>query len=659
MTASSHRRSQVQRRKTSQLPLFVEAGPVGAVDNLHDRFRALYYHLYSNSRTSRAERLIEDLSLLLLLKLTTETNGGDASVLAYLNGATDANSELLPRLREAYPDQIDAHARFSISNESIRETLSILGPIRLTDAPAHVLGEAFQALMGPRLRGDKGQFFTPVSLVRAMVRITDPQPAECVLDPACGTGGFLAEAYAHQKTKAQDGFSGRLVGLDKDHGLSRLAGALLAVSTRGRAHIHEGDSLDESCWNSVAGPKLYDVVLTNPPFGSKIAVRDKTILSAYELAHRWREADKAGSWSRTEVLQESQDPQILFLELCVRRLRAGGRLGIVLPEGLFGNRQSGYVWDWLRSYGDIVGLLDCPRTTFQPSTDTKTNVLFFRRASTSQRKRSNGTQVAVALNCGHDRRGRTHGPDGSPFPDDFGPLAEDFIRKDGSRWKNISLGRTYYMVPRYHARDVSPGDDERAIIAGAPVRTLRELVADGLLTVRKGHEVGAHAYGTGPVPFVRTSDISNFEIRTDPTTSISEECFQEYADQQRLQAGDVLLVVDGRYRIGAPAMLTAGNTKCVVQSHLRILGTPNRESLDPYELLFALSMSHVRLRIRNLVFIQSTLGTVGKRLLELEIPLLHGAGPWKPRVEAFRSALVSRDASLQKLQSLAGTEYEL
>ena len=161
------------------------------------------------------------------------------------------------------------------------------------------------------------------------------------------------------------------------------------------------------------------------------------------------------------------------------------------------------------------------------------------------------------------------------------------------------------------------------------------------------------------MPFVRTSDVANFEISTDPTRSVSEEIYAEYAPQQRLRPGAILMVVDGRYRIGQAALLTARTARCVVQSHLRILDALRPEVLDPYALLFALALPSVRRRIRDLVFIQSTLGTLGARLFELRIPLLQGQGPWTATLRRFREALEQRDRMLAVLGEIAGPEVEL
>jgi type I restriction enzyme M protein len=637
--------------------------------DLPDTFRRLYYHLYTNSDASRAERILEDLSLVLLLKLATEVNGGTKAVSEFLRCQGSSNDTLIPLIQRSFPDLIDEHQRFSLGDDALRDALRDLRGVSLSTAPAHVIGEAFQALIGPRLRGDKGQFFTPRSLVRAMVEVIAPRPEETVVDPACGTGGFLMEAHSFQLRHKESGDGlGRLVGVDKDKDLARLAAALLRVAARGRAEIKNFNSLSSPQWLGFLErlPEQFcDVVLTNPPFGARIGVRDQEILRKYELGHQWKEIVHRHKWLRTSVLQASQDPQLLFLELCVRLLKPGGRLGIVLPEGVFGNKQQGYVWDWLLSQGRISALLDCPRTTFQPGTDTKTNVLFFEKSrvapSANSEQAALPTRIGVAIQCGHDRRGRTHLSDGRPFPDDFAHLASLYhtAQATGSGWREIELDGADYFVPRYFAEQRPLTAQEAEVTRGARTATIAELVQSKLLVMRKGHEVGSDAYGTGDVPFVRTSDLSNFEISVDPTKSVSEDVFAQFAAQQRLRAGDVLIVVDGRYRIGTTALLTEHNHRCVVQSHLRILSVLEPQELDPYELLFALNLPSVRLRIRDLVFVQSTLGTLGKRLLELRLPILHSDGPWSERVNRFRSALQERARLFSEIQAMTGPEFEL
>jgi type I restriction enzyme M protein len=651
-----------------QTELFAPDRPT--VSDLPELFKRIYIHLYTNSKASRAELIIEDLSLLLLAKLAETSPNGELALSQYIEGTATANKVLIPLLRAVYPELIDQDQTFSLEDTALRSALREMQEVSLLDAPAHILGEAFQALIGPRLRGERGQFFTPRSLVRAMVSIIDPGPTESVLDPACGTGGFLAETHIYQAARyAGKRYTGQIVGVEKDRGLSRLATALLRVLCGTRSKVGGFNSLNECDWKEHFDQTFessFDVVMTNPPFGAKIGVEDPLILSRFDFGHLWSTPDSPGGSSKQKSIAESQDPQMLFLELCARALKPNGRLAIVLPEGMFGNRGTSFIWKWLRERGEIFALIDCPRTTFQPGTDTKTNVLFWRKSAAVKRKPKRGPSesrplISVSVHCGHDRRGRSMRIDNTPYPDDFPLLATQFHLPQSKRelWRALDIGDCEYVVPRYHFAKGDAGTLREPIAAGAKMATLGRLQEDGILAIRKGHEVGSEAYGSGDVPFVRTSDLSNFEVSNDPTKCVNDDIYTEYAPQQKLKAGDVLMAVDGRYRIGATAILHEHNRRCIVQSHIRILSTLDADQLDPYELLFALSLESVKSRIRSLVFVQSTLGTLGARLLELEIPLLHGSGPWTDRVGKFRSTLQKRAALLADINSVGGSEVEL
>ena len=149
----------------------------------------------------------------------------------------------------------------------------------------------------------------------------------------------------------------------------------------------------------------FDFVVTNPPFGAKIPVKGQELLSQYELGFKWEETGD-GRQSRTNELKEDETPQILFIERCVQLLRPGGKMGIVLPEGILGNRGMGYVLDYLRSQGNLIALsIDLP--PFHPNTDTKTNVVFFQKTNLEDKALKDSVLfLSVAKTCGHDKRGR-------------------------------------------------------------------------------------------------------------------------------------------------------------------------------------------------------------------------------------------------------------
>jgi len=267
--------------------------------------------------------------------------------------------------------------------------------------------------------------------------------------------------------------------------------------------------------------------------------------------------------------------------------------------------------------------------------------------------------VAVAQHCGHDRRGRSSLASGAIVPNDFDKIGAEFANKRSKTWTSVSRPSNRYFVPRYLALKTRLHDLDFGVATDSQKFSLGDLIKSGLLTVTKGHEVGSEAYGTGEVPFVRTSDISNFEIRLDTTNGVADDIYQEFSRLQKLQTGDVLLVVDGRYRIGAAAILSERNSRVVVQSHIRIMQSTDHSKLDPYALLFSLTLSAVKEQMRDLVFVQSTLGTVAPKLSELVIPLITEFDRAHDLVEHFRTTLSERDRLLQVLSSQASTEVDL
>lgn len=626
-------------------------------DNTEQRFRELYYHLYSNSSSSRSERILADLSKLILIAIAHKKGEMRSEVSHFSGGTGCANSLLMPGLTRMFPSAVKPNEAFTLDDTALRHAFKLLQEIDLVSSPSHTFGDAFQAFMGPRLRGDKGQFFTPRSVVRAMVEILAPAGGMRVIDPACGTGGFLSAVLDRWR---RDGTQGTAIGIDKDSDLALLASALSTVHAgHGEVTVHNANSLD---LDGFAGMHLalgtFDRVLTNPPFGAKIGITDRSVLKQFALGHVWERDGKNGCWTKTNLVRSIQDPQILFIELCVRLLKKNGRMGIVLPEGLFGNTSAGYIWDYLRSEGTIDGLIDCPRTTFQPGTDTKTNILLFTYGVpklTAQK-----CWVAVAYTCGHDRRGRSVKADGKSVPDDFANVAEDWGKPEEERtiWNKATITDPYYLVPRYYDQRLSDDVAQDAERLSSPVTTLGELVKAGFISIRKGHEVGSEAYGTGDIPFVRTSDIHNFEVSHDPTNCVSEETYEQYRYQQKLKSGDILMVVDGRYKIGRCAILQEWTTRCVVQSHLRIISLTQIAKFESAALLFSLTLPSVQREIRRLVFIQSTLGGLGSRISEIRLPDPRSSASWGETVQRFGEAITARAHHAVYLQSFSN-EVEL
>ena len=606
-------------------------------------FKNIYYTLYSNSNTSRAERLISDITKILLCKLMYENTQKklDPSI---------SGKELISQLRKSYPQCCEQFDDFSLEDKDIYKVLSSIECISLLDAPANIMGDAFQAIIGPTIRGDKGQFFTPKELVECIVSIMKPCKGEIVMDPACGTGGFLSQAYvycADKEKKSKKEIT--LIGIDKDRDMADMALATTEIISKGHSIIYNRNSLEllkqGDSLNSLIGS--VDVILTNPPFGSKIGISDERVLSTFDFGYNWTFSETDQTWYKLNTIAKNQVPQVLFIELCVRLLKDGGRMAIVLPEGIFGNKTLGFIWAYLKKNGRILGMIDCPRSTFQPSTDTKTNVLFYQKGL----KYDDKILVSVAKYSGHDKRGRVVNLNNTPYPNDFIAIANDFNNGNvNGYWKTVHMSGSYF-VPRYMAGLVRTSTDDKYISIG-------EMLDRGFLIRKSGKEVGSDAYGTGSIPFVRTSDIINFEISSDPTNAVSDEIYEQYAKQQNLAVGDILFIADGRYRIGKTAIITENNIKCLIQSHIEILSLTKKAPFTPYEFLYSLNMDEVQEQVRSLIFIQSTLGTIGNRIKEIVVKKPERNREWNEKIHAFQNNIEMRARCLSELKDME-TNYEL
>ncbi|MGB1242610.1 MAG: N-6 DNA methylase [Chitinophagales bacterium] len=595
-------------------------------------FKDLYYHLYSNSNVSRQEQIIEDLSKILLYALSPKKN----KEVENLSG-----SFIFNYLKCEYANLKNLISPFVLNDDSINFSLHKINSLSFGENPSIVIGEAFQALIGPVLRGDKGQFFTPKSVVHFMVSIIGLEEDELVCDPAAGTGGFLSETLSQSKKKV------KVIGLEKDQFLAKLSSSIFEITHPNKFEFHNINSLDLAYLEKQNLLGKFDKIVTNPPFGSKIGVKDATILKNFDLGHIWTFIKSDKKWVKTNKLLREQSPQVLFIELCIKLLKDGGKAAIVLPEGVFGNKSLGYLWDYLRQHITVTELVDCPRTTFQPGTDTKTNILFFRKTSKNNQKKTS-FKIGIAHHCGHNKRGSFVNPDGSPIQNDFKILSDSYYNGK-KNWLEGIVKDPYYLVPRYCINNIENQFNDSNFDL-KEFCSIGDLIENKYLQIRKGNEVGSAAYGTGLIPFVRTSDIANLEINADPTKSVNIQYFEKYKKIQNIKFGDILFVSDGRYRIGRSAIILDDKAECVIQSHLKIVKILDDSLLSAFDLLYLLNHRFVKQQITNLIFIQSTLGSVGNRLKEIKLPIPVKNEKWNTLIEEFKNVLIERNRLLQKLK---------
>jgi restriction endonuclease S subunit len=186
-------------------------------------------------------------------------------------------------------------------------------------------------------------------------------------------------------------------------------------------------------------------------------------------------------------------------------------------------------------------------------------------------------------------------------------------------WHNRKQIRDRIFIPKYY--DPSIESDLLAMEKTHSLFHVRKLVDDGVIAFSTGHEIGKLAYGTGDIPFVRTSDISNWEIKSSPKQGVSEEIYYKYAAKQDIQEGDILLVRDGTYLIGTNCIVTALDRKILFQSHILKIRVRDPKKIDPYLLFLSLNSPIVQRQIRSVQFTADTIDTIGSRYLELTLPI--------------------------------------
>lgn len=265
------------------------------------------------------------------------------------------------------------------------------------------------------------------------VKMLNPKKREYVVDPACGSGGFLLHTMEWVRATQYSPNAGEhfihdyaakyLWGIDFDERSAKVSRALMLIAGDGRSHVYRLNSLDPREWvrveegmkailelksvRLVQNKKLtpgviseaeawehltdfsFDVLLTNPPFAGEI--RDQGILSRYELARKGREVG-----TRPEAKVERD---VLFIERCLQLLKPGGRAAIILPQGKFNNATLAYIREWILRHARLLAVVGLHPNTFKPHTGTKTSVLFLQKYTEDERMAIRSTEANVRLRC--------------------------------------------------------------------------------------------------------------------------------------------------------------------------------------------------------------------------------------------------------------------
>lgn len=338
-------------------------------------------------------------------------------------GTHETKKEVAGRVREIYRKAQELEPGVFIdpikaADSIVYSVVQILQEISLAKADLDVKGEAFEHFLGRIFKGEMGQYFTSREIVRFMVSLLEPNQFDYVIDPACGSGGFLLQVLEQMRERLKNELGpedardrwrdfalSQVWGIEINSQLARVAMMNMILHEDGHTNIENGDALDnpetwvkEEIRNDFG--KKFSLLLTNPPFGSNIKWEEKNYLKRYKLGRE----------------KKRQKAEVLFVERSLELIKPGGRLGIVLPDGILANYSLQPVRDFVTREAQILGIVSLPEGAFTYyGSGVKASLVFLRKKKEGEKLMDNyPIFMARAEHIGYDATGRS---DKTEFPE--------------------------------------------------------------------------------------------------------------------------------------------------------------------------------------------------------------------------------------------------
>lgn len=365
---------------------------------------------------------------------------------------SDRIKSLFKELKEdkIFSEVFSGSEEIELRDKGIAFIASDLAKYSFLDASIDVKGTAYETIVSNTLKQEAGQFFTPRNIVKTMVEMLNPSETDRVLDPACGSGGFLVMVLDHVRKqiakelypdldgplliekfnsfdvneRVREYAENSIFGFDFDPDLKKAARMNMVMAGDGHANIFHVNSLEYPNWehpeeiakiNSAINQSLlmmkdmengygtdarekFDMIFTNPPFGAKVKVERGTIYKEDGTLNY-----KLGAYSDA--------PEVLFIEACYNFLKPGGKMAIVLPDGILGNPNTLPVRIWILDKFKILASVDLAVEAFLPQVGVQASLLFLQKKTELDRQlaQENGEDydvfMAIAEKLGKDRRG--------------------------------------------------------------------------------------------------------------------------------------------------------------------------------------------------------------------------------------------------------------
>ncbi|MCL2638398.1 MAG: N-6 DNA methylase [Oscillospiraceae bacterium] len=347
----------------------------------------------------------------------------------------EPSSSLAKRINKLYDEQKKRDPEvftesIKVDDRVLRTVVSHLESTNLNKTDLDVKGVAFERFMDSFFKGDFGQYFTPRPIIEFSIDMLKPDKDDFVLDTSCGSGGFLlyaldcirkqADEYADRDTKEHykywhDFAEKRLFGIEINDEIARVAKMNMIVHDDGHTNVISFDALENiekmTAQNRGFARNKFDLILTNPPFGSQINAAERPYLGSFELGNTYDKKGKA-------KVRKNQSSEVLFIERIWEFLKSDtGRAAIVLPDGILTNSSMQYVRDFVLEKFQLLAVVSLPQAAFAHfGAGVKASVIFVRKRGDNEVASDYETIfMAAPENIGYDATGREN--DNSQLPE--------------------------------------------------------------------------------------------------------------------------------------------------------------------------------------------------------------------------------------------------
>lgn len=388
------------------------------LDELSNKFQLCHDEIWGGGERDPAVAF-DEISKILITKLYDERFTPSGDYYKFQIGTYEEPKDVAKRVREIYETVQKKNsevfkAKLDLPDATIYRIVEYLQDISLRTTDLDAKGRAFENFLGKLFRGEYGQYFTPRQIVEFMVEVIDPDEDDYLIDPACGSGGFLLYSMRHVLNKVTEKYKEdkemidrlnwdfshkQIFGIEINDRIARVAMMDMVIHEDGHSNIECNNALmpyKNFDPRKDIKPNKYDIVLTNPPFGA--VVKDKEILNNFKLGKN----------------RKAQRTEILFIERCLDLLKPDGKIGIVLPDGVLTNSSLQYVRDFINKNAKILAVVSLPQFAFLSSgAGVKASLLFLQKKKEGEKTGNYPIFMAIAEHIGYDATGR---PDSNDLP---------------------------------------------------------------------------------------------------------------------------------------------------------------------------------------------------------------------------------------------------